>query len=131
MRLTREEEEILAGRGGGPARRALEMQIEVGGFFAAERLVRVTSAHLTGDADSMGDAGLAYVEALARDGGRFVVPTTTNARNAGSLIISASAASHFRTTASGVAAGMEMPAHHDTLTPLITPCSSAVGMPGM
>jgi len=81
VRLTRGEEEILAGGWGGPARRALEMQIEVGGFFAAERMVRVTSAHLTGDADSMGDAGLGYVEALARDGGRFVVPTTTNARN--------------------------------------------------
>lgn len=81
MRLTPEEEAILAGRWGGPARRALEMQIAVGEFFAAERMVRVASAHLTGDPESMGEAGLAYVEALAREGARFVVPTTTNARN--------------------------------------------------
>jgi hypothetical protein len=81
VRLTPDEEEIRAGRRGAPARRALEMQLEVGRFFGAERMVPVTSAHLTGDPDSMGDAGLGYVEALAREGGRFVVPTTTNARN--------------------------------------------------
>jgi predicted aconitase len=81
VRLTPEEEDIRAGRRGGPARRALEMQLEVGRFFGADRLVPVTSAHLTGDPDSMGEAGLAHVEALVREGGRFVVPTTTNARN--------------------------------------------------
>jgi predicted aconitase len=79
--LTSEEEGIMAGRWGEPARRALEMQLAVGQFFGAERLVRVSSAHLTGDPESMGDAGLAYVEDLARQGARFIVPTTTNARN--------------------------------------------------
>ncbi len=81
MRLTPEEEEILAGRRGEPARRALEMQIAVGEFFGAERMVRVSSAHLTGDPESMGEAGLAYLEELARLGARFAVPATTNARN--------------------------------------------------
>jgi predicted aconitase len=81
VRLTPDEEEILAGRRGEPARRALEMQLAVGRFFGAERLVRISSAHLTGDPESMGDAGLAYVEELARQGARFVVPATTNARN--------------------------------------------------
>lgn len=81
MRLTPEEEEILAGRRGEPARQALELQVAVGEFFGAERMVRISSAHLTGDPESMGAAGLAYVEALARQGARFVVPTTTNARN--------------------------------------------------
>ncbi|MBI4561153.1 MAG: aconitase X catalytic domain-containing protein [Candidatus Rokubacteria bacterium] len=81
MRLTAEEEAILAGRWGEPTRRALEMQIAVGEFFGAERMVRVTSAHLTGDPESMGDAGLAFVEQLVRQGARFVVPTTTNSCN--------------------------------------------------
>jgi hypothetical protein len=81
VNLTPEEEAILAGRRGEPARRALVMQIETGRFFGAERMVRVTSAHLTGDPESMGDAGLAFVEELARQGARFVVPTTTNSRN--------------------------------------------------
>jgi predicted aconitase len=81
VRLTADEEAIRAGRQGEPARRALEMQIAVGDFFGAERMVSVTSAHLTGDPESMGEAGLAFVEDLARQGGRFVVPTTTNSCN--------------------------------------------------
>jgi predicted aconitase len=81
MRLTAEEEAILAGRRGDPARWALEMQVATGEFFGADRMVRVTSAHLTGDPESMGEAGLAFVEGLARGGARFVVPTTTNACN--------------------------------------------------
>ncbi len=81
MKLTAEEEAILAGRWSEAARRALEMQIAVGEFFGAELMVRVTSAHLTGDPESMGDAGLAFVEDLVRQGARFVVPTTTNSCN--------------------------------------------------
>jgi predicted aconitase len=81
MRLTAEEEAIRAGRLGEPARRALEMQLAVGDFFGAERMVPVTSAHLTGDPESMGGAGLAFVEDLVRQGARFVVPTTTNSCN--------------------------------------------------
>jgi predicted aconitase len=81
MRLTAEEEAILAGRRGEPARRALQMQVATGEFFGAERMVPVTSAHLTGDPESMGDAGLAFVEDLVRQGARFVVPTTTNSCN--------------------------------------------------
>lgn len=81
MKLSAEEEAILAGRWGEPARRALEMQIATGEFFGAERMVRVTSAHLTGDPESMGDAGLAFVEEFVDQGARFVVPTTTNSRN--------------------------------------------------
>jgi predicted aconitase len=81
MRLTVEEETIRAGHRGEAARRALEMQLAVGDFFGAERMVPVTSAHLTGDPESMGEAGLAFVEDLVRQGARFVVPATTNSCN--------------------------------------------------
>jgi predicted aconitase len=81
MLLTVEEEAIRGGRRGEAARRALEMQMAVGEFFGAERMVPVTSAHLTGDPESMGEAGLAFVDDLARQGARFVVPTTTNSCN--------------------------------------------------
>src|SRR3990167_7136010 len=81
MRLTAEEQEILAGRWGAPARRGLEMQVATGGFFGAEAMVRISAAHLTGDPESMGDAGLGFVEDLVRQGARFVVPTTTNSCN--------------------------------------------------
>jgi predicted aconitase len=81
VKLSPEEDGILAGRWGEPARWALAMQIAVGEFFGAREMVPVSSAHLTGEPESMGDAGLAFVEELVRQGGRFVVPTTTNARN--------------------------------------------------
>lgn len=81
MKLSLEEDGILAGRWGKPAARALAMQIAVGGFFGAREMVPVRSAHLTGEPESMGDAGLDFVEELVREGARFVVPTTTNARN--------------------------------------------------
>jgi predicted aconitase len=81
LRLTAEEDGILAGQWGEPARRALQMQLAVGEFFGAARMVAVTSAHLTGDPESMGEAGLALVEDLVRQHARFVVPTSTNARN--------------------------------------------------
>src|SRR3972149_7317287 len=57
------------------------MQIAVGDFFGAREMVAVASAHLTGDSESMGDAGLGFVEDLVRQGARFVVPTTTNSCN--------------------------------------------------
>src|SRR3990172_2211473 len=81
LRLTPEEDGILAGRWGEPAGRALAMQIAVGEFFGARAMVPVASAHLTGDSESRGDAGRGFVEDLCRQGARFVVPTTTNARN--------------------------------------------------
>src|SRR5512145_1540131 len=81
MFLTAQEEAIRAGGQGEPARQALEMQLAVGDFFGAERMVPVVSAHLTGDPESMGEAGLAFVEDLVRQGARFVVPTTTNSCN--------------------------------------------------
>jgi len=41
MRLTAEEEAILAGRRGEPARRALQMQVATGEFFGAQRAGRL------------------------------------------------------------------------------------------
>ncbi len=81
MALTSEEREILARPRDEPVRRALEMQIATGEFFGAARMIPVTSAHLTGDPESMGEAGLRFVEDLCERGARFVIPTTTNPRN--------------------------------------------------
>lgn len=81
MRLTSEERAILARRPDEPVRRALEMQIAAGGFFGAQHMVPVASAHLTGDPESMGEAGLRFIEEWCERGARFVIPTTTNPRN--------------------------------------------------
>ncbi len=65
---------------GQAARAALEQQIAVGEFFGAERLVPVSNVHMMGDMEVMGEGGFAFVEGLLRDGARFSVPVTTNAR---------------------------------------------------
>ena len=80
MELTREEEAILGGGRGEAARRALEYQIEVGRFWGAKRFVPVTSVHMMGDIEVMGDGGLEYLRGEAARGARCVVATTTNAR---------------------------------------------------
>jgi len=80
LKLTAEEQAILAGSRGEAPRRALEYQIEVGRFWGARRFVPVSSVHMMGDIEVMGDGGLAWLKEEAAIGGRCSVPTTTNAR---------------------------------------------------
>ncbi len=81
MRLTETEGRMLAGAEGEAVRRALQLQLEVGEFFGAEDFVPIHSAHLMAEIESMGDAGLAFVEELATLGARVRVPTTCNPRS--------------------------------------------------
>ena len=80
MQLTAEEQAILAGSRGDAARRALGFQVEVGRFWGAKRFVPVTSVHMMGDIEVMGDGGLAWLKEEAASGARCRVATTTNAR---------------------------------------------------
>jgi predicted aconitase len=80
LELTSEERAILAGERGEAQRRALEYQLEVGRFWGAKRFVPVTSVHMMGDIEVMGDGGLAWLKAEADLGARCQVATTTNAR---------------------------------------------------
>jgi predicted aconitase len=80
MRLTPEEEAMLAGARGGAVRDALRYQLAVGEFFGAERFVPITNAHMMGDIEVMGDAGLAWLRATGAQRARACVPSTTNAR---------------------------------------------------
>ena len=81
MRLSQEEERILAGAEGEAVRRALALQREVGEFFGAEDFVPVSSAHMMAEIESMGEAGLAFVEEMADLGGQARVPITSNPRS--------------------------------------------------
>jgi len=81
MQLTADEEAMLAGKQGEAVRRALEMQRAVGDFFQADRFVPISSAHVMAEIESMGDAGLAYVEEMADLGAVARVPTTINPRS--------------------------------------------------
>ena len=80
MRLTAEEKKMLKGERGRPAKDALELQIEVGRFFGAKRLVPVSNVHMMGDIEVMGDSGKAFLERMTRLGARCARITTTNAR---------------------------------------------------
>jgi predicted aconitase len=83
MRLTDEEQAMRAGALGEPRRWAIEHQIEVGEFFDAADLVPVAQAHIMADTESLGEAGVRFLEGLAAAPGaerRVRVPTLTDPR---------------------------------------------------
>jgi predicted aconitase len=80
MRLTDLEQSMLDGKQGEAVREALAFQLEVGRFFGAERFVPITNAHLMGDIEVMGNAGLGLLRRLSDHHGHCAVPTSTNAR---------------------------------------------------
>ncbi len=83
MKLTDYEESIRAGNLGEPRRLALEHQIKVGQFFDAEDLVAISQVHLMADTESLGAAGVEFLEKVAsypKDERRTVVPTVTDPR---------------------------------------------------
>lgn len=81
MKLNDEEKAMLAGELGVVAKTAIEHQIKVGTFFHAEDFVPVTQAHIMADTESLGQAGVVWLERLAdaRDG-RVRIPTITDPR---------------------------------------------------
>jgi predicted aconitase len=80
VKLTSEEQAILAGERGEAPKRALEYQVKVARFWGARRFVPVTNVHMMGDIEVMGDAGLRFLRDEAALGARCVVGATTNAR---------------------------------------------------
>src|SRR5258708_12795923 len=83
MKLNDEENDILAGKAGPVPQQALQHQIKVGEFFGAEDMVAVTQAHLMADTESLGEAGVRWLEGLAAatSGQRHVrIPTITDPR---------------------------------------------------
>jgi predicted aconitase len=83
MKLNEEEQNILAGDFGPVPQQALQHQIKVGEFFGAADFVPVTQAHIMADTESLGEAGVRWLEGLAAtvDGQRRVrIPTITDPR---------------------------------------------------
>jgi predicted aconitase len=83
MRLTEEERAMLAGELGEPRRWAISHQIAVGEFFDAADLVPVSQAHIMADTESLGEAGVRFLEGLAaapEAERRVRVPTITDPR---------------------------------------------------
>jgi predicted aconitase len=83
MTLTDEEQALRAGALG-PARQwAIEHQIKVGRYLGAQDFVPVTQAHVMADTESLGEAGVEWLErwsALPPEQRRVRVPTITDPR---------------------------------------------------
>ena len=69
---------MLGGELGAAVKSAIEHQVKVGEFFGAADLVPVTQAHIMADTESLGEAGVKWLESLA--GARVRVPTITDPR---------------------------------------------------
>ena len=83
MRLSDEERAILAGEFGAVRRWAISHQIAVGEFFDAADFVAVSQAHIMADTESLGEAGVRFLERLAaapENERRARVPTITDPR---------------------------------------------------
>ena len=83
MRLTAEEEAMRAGELGPLRQWAIEHQIKVGRYLGAADFVRATQAHIMADTESLGSAGVAWLEGwteLPADQRRVRVPTITDPR---------------------------------------------------
>jgi predicted aconitase len=83
MRPNAEEEAMLAGEFGEPRRWAIAHQIEVGAFFDAADFVAVSQAHIMADTESLGEAGVRFLEGLAaapEPARRVRVPAITDPR---------------------------------------------------
>jgi predicted aconitase len=83
MKLNADEQAILAGEAGPLPKLCLEHQVAVGDFFGATDFVPVTQAHIMADTESLGQAGVMWLEKLAAttSGQRAVrIPTITDPR---------------------------------------------------
>ena len=83
MRLTDEEEAMQAGRLGPLRQWAIDHQIRVGRYFGANDLVPVGQAHIMADTESLGVAGVEWLErwaALPADQRMVCIPTLTDPR---------------------------------------------------
>lgn len=83
MKLNDLEQAMLAGKLGRARRAAIEQQLQVGRFFDAEDFVEVSQAHIMCDTESLGEAGVAWLEQIAAyppEECRVRVPTLTDPR---------------------------------------------------
>ncbi|MGC8837967.1 MAG: aconitase X [Anaerolineae bacterium] len=79
LSLAPEEEAMLQGAEGPGVRRAMEMVVALGRIYGARRLVPVASAQVSGVSyKNLGQAGLEFLQAWAREGARARVPAFLN-----------------------------------------------------
>ena len=78
MYLTKEEQQMLDGEEGYAARKSMEILVALGDIYGAEQLIKVGSVQVAGVSyHNLGDAGLEFLNELAKDG-KVKVLTTLN-----------------------------------------------------
>ncbi|MDH5437380.1 MAG: aconitase X catalytic domain-containing protein [Candidatus Bathyarchaeota archaeon] len=78
MYLTKEEERMLNGEEGYAVKKSMEILAALGNIYSAEKLIRVGSVQVAGVSyHNLGDAGLEFLNELAKDG-KVKVLTTLN-----------------------------------------------------
>ena len=83
MELNAEEKAMLGGEFGPVRKMAIEHQIKVGDFFGAKDFVEVSQAHIMADTESLGETGVEWLEALAKNAAKdrvVRIPTITDPR---------------------------------------------------
>src|SRR5262249_21537436 len=83
MNLTAEEKALRAGECGEAAQWAIEHQIKVGRYLGARDFVAVSQAHVMADTESLGLAGVEWLERMAElppDERQVRIPTITDPR---------------------------------------------------
>ncbi|APR34204.1 aconitase X [Paraburkholderia sp. SOS3] len=83
MLLDDEETAMLNGERGKVLQMAMRHQVAVGDFFGARDFVPVTQAHVMADTESLGQAGVMWLEQLSEAGGdrhTVCIPTITDPR---------------------------------------------------
>lgn len=78
MHLTEKEERMLNGEEGYAVKKSMEILVALGDIYGAERLIKVGSVQVAGVSyHNLGDAGLEFLNELAKDG-KVKVLTTLN-----------------------------------------------------
>ena len=81
MFLTKNEERMLDGKQGYSVKKSMEILVALGNIYGAEKLIEVGSVQVAGVSyHNLGDAGLEFLNELAKDG-KVKVLTTLNLPN--------------------------------------------------
>ena len=79
MQLTKEEEQMLAGKQGWPVQKSMEILVQLGEIYGAEKMIKVSHVHMPGSSVVVaGEAGTKFVEKMASLDGKFCASTTLN-----------------------------------------------------
>ncbi|MGI6084782.1 MAG: aconitase X [Acetivibrionales bacterium] len=79
MKLTDHEKRMLDGEEGWATQKAMEIQLQMGEIYGAEKMIPVTSVHMPGVSSTVtGEPACMFVEKMRDTGGKFKVLTTMN-----------------------------------------------------